>query len=331
MPAGRNGIRKILEGIIQSQMGNPPVVKPVKMFPRHVMVNCVDPRIDPSRYAQLSMSEKFNIRNAGNLFPHSSYVTAGTAASEPATLELAFTKFNTVKQVAVCGHSDCKAMSFLYGLKDDPTMFKSDVGAKPTVCDNPLRTWIRIHGAKSLAHFLRLQHRQFSTPLIVSAESPVYKLEAWIDPENNYEEIDKLAMVNALVQMENVASYNFMKTRLESGTHLLHALWFDVKKNSVMVFSRSEKRFIPCEDASTVDLLVKEATETISKAKAIKANVERKSIEAAIEATREQSSQCDEYRNYTTMDYLQCNVDEWIRLFVDEYRNYMTMDKMKPE
>ena len=76
---------------------------------------------------------------------------------------------------------------------------------------------------------------------------------------------------------------------------------------------------------------MKEATETISKAKAIKANVERKSIEAAIEATREQSLQCDEYRNYTTMDYLQCNVDEWIRLFVDEYRNYMTMDKMKPE
>ena len=74
--------------------------------------------------------------------------------------------------------------------------------------------------------------------MLVSAESPFYKLEAWIDPENHYEDHDKLAMINALVQMENAASHNFMKTGLESGKHLLHALWFDVEKDSVMVFSR---------------------------------------------------------------------------------------------
>jgi hypothetical protein len=74
--------------------------------------------------------------------------------------------------------------------------------------------------------------------LLVNAESPYYKLEAWIDPENNYDDVDKLAMINSLMQMENVASYNFMKPGLESGKLLLHALWFDVEKNSVMVFSR---------------------------------------------------------------------------------------------
>ena len=53
----------------------------------------------PSQYAQLPVSEMFQIRNAGNLVPHASHVTAHTAATEPAVLELAFTKFNTVKQV----------------------------------------------------------------------------------------------------------------------------------------------------------------------------------------------------------------------------------------
>jgi len=307
MPAGRNGFRKILEGIVQQEMSLPPVVQPGKILPRHVIVNCVDPRVDPTTYARISVNEMFQIRNAGNLVPHASFVTTQTAATEPAVLELAFTKFNTVKQVAVCGHSDCKAMRFLYGLKDDPTIFECDYDAKPMVCNNPLRTWIRNHGARSLAHFLRLQRRQFSAPLLVSAESPFYKLEAWIDPENQYEEHDKLAMINALVQMENAASHNFMKTGLESGKHLLHALWFDVEKDSVMVFSRSEKRFISCKDASTVDLLVKEAKEAVSNVKAMQVNVEKENIEAVIAAAKEQSSQCevDEYRNYNNIDNIE--------------------------
>merc|ERR1712202_103118 len=93
---------------------------------------------------------------------------------------------------------------------------------------------------------------------------------------------------------------------LESGKHLLHALWFDVEKDSVMVFSRSEKRFISCKDASTVDLLVKEAKEAVSNVKAKKVNVEKENIEAVI-AAKEQSSQCDmdEYRNYNNIDNME--------------------------
>eukprot|EP00092_Neocalanus_flemingeri_P005270 GFUD01005670.1.p1 GENE.GFUD01005670.1~~GFUD01005670.1.p1 ORF type:complete len:324 (-),score=70.41 GFUD01005670.1:102-1034(-) len=304
MPLGKNGVRKILEGVVRFHQGIPPAENAGKTLPRHVLVNCVDPRVAPSKYAQLTSSEMFLIRNAGNLVPHSSIVTPETAATEPAVLELAITKFNTVKQVALCGHSDCKAMNFLHGLKDDPSMFQSAIGSKPLICETPLRTWIVNHGARSLAQFLRLQHSQFSIPLKINAESPLYQLEAWVDPENNYNSTDKLAMVNCLVQMENIASYNFMKPGLQSGKTLLHALWFDVEKDSVLVFSRSEKRFIPVEDSSTIDLIVKEAKETVSKLKSIKVAVEKEALEAAIETTRLQSSQCnvDEYRSYSTLD-----------------------------
>ena len=62
---------------------------------------------------------------------------------------------------------------------------------------------------------------------------------------------------------------------------------------------RSEKRFISCKDASTVDLLVKEAKEAVSNVKAMQVNVEKENIEAVIAAAKEQSSQCDldKYRN----------------------------------
>jgi carbonic anhydrase len=99
MPTGRNGIKKILDGVVQFKKGIAPIVSTGRVVPRHVVVNCVDPRVAPSRYAQLDVSEMFLIRNAGNLVPHSSYVTHHTAATEPAVLELAVTKFNTVKQV----------------------------------------------------------------------------------------------------------------------------------------------------------------------------------------------------------------------------------------
>ena len=106
-------------------------------------------------------------------------------------------------------------------------------------------------------------------------------------------------MINSLVQVENVASYDFMRPGMESGKILLHAIWYDVEKHSVMVFSRSEKRFIPVEDASTIDLIVKEARETVSKVKASKVAFEKESVYAAIEATIQQSSQCNVKCNHT--------------------------------
>ena len=114
MPAGRNGVRKILEGIVQQEMSLPPVVHPGKILPRHVVVNCMDPRVDPTTYARISVNEMFQIRNAGNLVPHASFVTTQTAATEPAVLELAFTKFNTVKQVSTLSQPNCAFPVYLF-------------------------------------------------------------------------------------------------------------------------------------------------------------------------------------------------------------------------
>ena len=58
------------------------------------------------------------------------------------------------------------------------------------------------------------------------------------------------------------------------------------------------------EDASTIDLIVKEAKETVSKIKSTKLSVEREAIEAAVESARVQGNHCnvEEYRNYVTVD-----------------------------
>ncbi len=46
------------------------------------------------------------------------------------------------------------------------------------------------------------------------------KFVAYIDPDNKFAVEDKLSQINTLEQMSNIASYGFLKKRLE--THDLH-------------------------------------------------------------------------------------------------------------
>lgn len=50
------------------------------------------------------------------------------------------------------------------------------------------------------------------------------KFVAYIDPENKFAVEDKLSQINTLEQLSNIASYGFLKKRLE--THDLHVKYF---------------------------------------------------------------------------------------------------------
>ena len=78
---------------------------------------------------------------------------------------------------------------------------------------------------------------------------------AYIDPENQFALEDKLSQVNTLQQIENVASYGFLKKRLESHDLHIHALWFDIYTGDIYYFSRNSKRFIPIDETSIDQLL----------------------------------------------------------------------------
>lgn len=60
--------------------------------------------------------------------------------------------------------------------------------------------------------------------------------------------------VNTLEQLANVASYNFLRRRLERHELHVHALWFDIYTGDIYYFSRQNKRFVEINE-STVDML----------------------------------------------------------------------------
>lgn len=95
--------------------------------------------------------------------------------------------------------------------------------------------------------------------MLFQAETPLRKFVAYIDPENKFALEDKLSQINTLQQLQNIASYGFLKKRLEQFELHIHALWFDIYTGEIYYFSRGRKQFVII-DENNIDKLLKEVT-----------------------------------------------------------------------
>jgi carbonic anhydrase len=129
-------------------------------------------------------------------------------------------------------------MNLLHQLQDP------EFSSKENRMISPLRAWLKTHANTSLEKFSYLFENGLDKPLTFEAETPQRKFIAYIDPENKFAIEDKLSQINTLQQVQNVASYGFLKSRLEQHDLHIHALWFDIYSGDIYYFSRQSKRFI---------------------------------------------------------------------------------------
>ncbi|XP_067014102.1 beta carbonic anhydrase 1 [Anabrus simplex] len=216
--------------------------------PKAVFFTCMDSRMIPTRFTETNVGDMFVVRNAGNLIPHSGHFLDEVTTTEPAALELGCI-VNDIRHIIVCGHSDCKAMNLLHSLRCE------EFSSLDNRRISPLRGWLAAHANSSLAKFQELQASNYQKPLIFQAETPMRKFVAYIDPENKFAIEDKLSQVNCLQQLQNVASYGFLKKRLETHQLHIHALWFDIYTGDIYYFSRQNKRFVEINETSLASLL----------------------------------------------------------------------------
>jgi len=107
-------MEKLLKGLIKFQ--EEVFLKRKELFaglsdqqkPRAVFVTCSDSRIDPSLLTQTEPGDLFIIRNAGNLIPTYGAAIGGSTASVEYGVSVL-----QVKDIIVCGHTDCGAMAAL--------------------------------------------------------------------------------------------------------------------------------------------------------------------------------------------------------------------------
>jgi len=170
--------------------------------PETLFITCSDSRIDPTRITSSYPGELFLVRNAGNLVP-----PYGTAAGsgELATIEYAVSVLK-VKNIVVCGHSDCGAVSAML----HPEKLKE----LPSVS-----AW--------LAHMERTRR-------------VIHENYASLDPEQL---LEIAIQENILVQLEHVMMHPAVASRMLRGDLKMYGWYFEIHTAKVYGYDVTEGQF----------------------------------------------------------------------------------------
>jgi carbonic anhydrase len=175
--------------------------------PDALFITCCDSRVDPTVFTQRQPGDLFIYRNIGNFVPP--YLDGrldGTGVG--AAIEYAVDHLH-VRDIIVCGHSDCGAMNALY--KDREVFAES-----PHITD-----WLK-HGDGTLA---------------VMADNY---------PGKSREE--RLAITseeNVLVQMENLRTYPVVQRAAREGRLFVHAWFFEIGTAEVYAYNPEKGQYEP--------------------------------------------------------------------------------------
>src|SRR5680860_243656 len=201
-------MEKLLKGLIKFQ--EEVFLKRKELFaglsdqqkPRAVFVTCSDSRIDPSLLTQTEPGDLFIIRNAGNLIPTYGAAIGGSTASVEYGVSVL-----QVKDIIVCGHTDCGAMEAL--------LHQEKLQELPAV-----KAW--------------LQH----------AETTVRIMKDLYAHLQGDELFAATIRENVLVQLDHLKTHPAVATGLRRGNLRLHGWVYSIGTGEVGVDDWAEKRFM---------------------------------------------------------------------------------------
>jgi carbonic anhydrase len=175
--------------------------------PKALVISCADSRVVPEQITQVGPGELFVCRNAGNIVPPIATVTGGvSAAIEYAVMALG------VRDIVVCGHSDCGAMKGLL---------------QPGALDR----------MPNVAAWLRHSH---------AAHTIV--CEAYPDTLDDKQRHHALAMENVVVQLNNLRTHPSVAAGLATGQLTLHGWFFEIETGQLYAYDGQAAKFVPLED-----------------------------------------------------------------------------------
>ncbi len=178
--------------------------------PETLFITCSDSRIDPSMLTQTKPGDIFIIRNAGNSVPaHGEVIGGVTATIEYAVLVLG------VKDIILCGHSDCGAMRALLNPKS--------VAHLPAVS-----AWLRY--GESARFVVQENHSDLSGAELLTA----------------------MIEQNVLAQLDNLRTHPSVAARLAKGQLTLHGWAYNIGSGEVKVFDPAQACFVPLRAGAPV-------------------------------------------------------------------------------
>jgi carbonic anhydrase len=185
--------------------------------PDTLFITCSDSRIDPNLITRTRPGELFIMRNAGNIIPR--FGEASASGGEAPTIEFAVVALG-VRDVVVCGHSQCGAVKGL--LHPDKLIHLPTVAA-----------WLYHAEATRRIMFEKYQHC-----------TPAELLTATIEE-------------NVLVQLENLATHPAVAEAIRKGKLNLHGWVYDIQTGEVFAYDPGAGQFVPIGSVQVSDLAKK--------------------------------------------------------------------------
>ncbi|HWU02263.1 MAG TPA: carbonic anhydrase [Novosphingobium sp.] len=174
--------------------------------PKALMISCADSRVVPEQILQAQPGDLFVCRNAGNIVPPHSTMNGGVSS----TVEYAVAALG-VRDIIVCGHSDCGAMKAL----------SNPVGLErmPNVAG-----WLR-HGAAA-------EH-------IVSTCCPEL---------SEGERVRAISLENVIAQIAHLRTHPSVAAAIARGEMALHGWFVDIHAGQVLGLDGKTGQFIPLRE-----------------------------------------------------------------------------------
>ncbi len=175
--------------------------------PEALFITCCDSRVDPVVIVHGDPGDLFIVKNMGNFVPpYSEDPLDGTGVA--AAVEYAVEHLH-VRDIVVCGHSDCGAIKALY--KE-----RAHYAGTPHIS-----AWLK-HGERTLDVVERnYPHHTREEQLMITSEE------------------------NVLVQTENLRTYPVVRTASSEGRLHVHSWFFEIGEGMVYSYHPEREQFEP--------------------------------------------------------------------------------------
>lgn len=174
--------------------------------PKALMISCADSRVVPELIMQAEPGDLFVCRNAGNIVPPFATQNGGVSS----TVEYAVAALG-VRDIIVCGHSDCGAMKALM----NPSM---------------------LDGMPNVAAWLRHSH---------AAQSVV---DGGYGTLSDGDRVRAAAMENVVAQLAHLRTHPSVAAGIARGEISLHGWFVDIHAGNVLGLDGASGRFLPIRE-----------------------------------------------------------------------------------
>ncbi|WP_245620108.1 carbonic anhydrase [Phenylobacterium immobile] len=183
--------------------------------PKALMISCADSRVVPEMIMQAEPGELFVCRNAGNIVPPFSQANGGvSSAVEYAVVALG------VRDIIVCGHSDCGAMKAF----SNPEALEK----MPNVA-----AWLRhAHAAHSVV------------------------CNAYPQPMSDHDHTHALALENVVAQINHLRTHPSVAAALAQGDLRLHGWFFEIEAGEILALDGETGAFSPVREGADLPFAV---------------------------------------------------------------------------